>query len=214
MIHLLRDYDYKMGNYRLEKISKFKTKYLEDIPKSKKSSSFYYRNENNLYSSVLLVQPDNAPTLTLMCPIARTRQVVPVRTQMCEHVETFDLFNLLESLSVNDIIIIRRFLMPGKRNSPSTVSHTCPMCRVKAPLYIDTIISSALASISPEITTVEISPTGSLLPYTAVTTQHEVVDLVSPFPSPAVSNSSLDTPHLRKEAGQHGNRRRFSFGDR
>ena len=114
-----------------------------------------------------------------------------------------------------------------RRITPSSVPRVCPICRAKAPLYEDSLISSALTRFSPDVLSVEVNQTGALVPCTGVPPPNVVVDLVSPPYLPhrqpphddQGEHFSLDTPdtigqssHAR--SGQQSNRkRRFSFGD-
>eukprot|EP00092_Neocalanus_flemingeri_P037889 GFUD01041244.1.p1 GENE.GFUD01041244.1~~GFUD01041244.1.p1 ORF type:complete len:254 (-),score=33.03 GFUD01041244.1:42-749(-) len=207
-----------MDQYRADKISELKIKYFRDLLRVKKSPSFYSRTAvQSPNTSVIVDQSSCSPSLTLKCPITRTRQTVPVRTTLCKHVETFDLYNFLDTFSFNDV------LLKGLKKS-------CPICSCKGPLYIDTLVSSALTLFSSEILTVNISPAGLLFSPLDSVGDHSIVDLISPSymnvsnipPPPEVNCSPLVTPdpfdnpltgESSKPRKKSFTRRTFSFGD-
>eukprot|EP00092_Neocalanus_flemingeri_P002153 GFUD01002293.1.p1 GENE.GFUD01002293.1~~GFUD01002293.1.p1 ORF type:complete len:143 (-),score=25.09 GFUD01002293.1:15-443(-) len=108
--------------------------------------------------------------------------------------------------------------------------YSCPICSCKGPLYIDTLVSSALTLFSSEILTVNISPAGLLFSPLASVCDHSIVDLISPSfmnvsnipPPPEVNCSPLVTPdpfdnplmgESSKPRKKSFTRRTFSFGD-
>jgi len=225
-----------MDKYRADQISELKNKYLTDLPRVRKLKDFYYRTEiQSPNCSVLLDQSSYTPALTLQCPITKTRQTVPVRTLHCKHVETFDMFNFLDSFSFNDILLkgFMKSLLPASQAAPPSVLHNCPICRAKGPLYIDTLVSSALTLFFPEVLTVHITPAGLLVsPPKIHVLNHSIVDLVSPpyknsstiLPPPELTCSPLHTPDpfcltgtscesLKRGVSNGFARRTFSFGD-
>eukprot|EP00092_Neocalanus_flemingeri_P037890 GFUD01041245.1.p1 GENE.GFUD01041245.1~~GFUD01041245.1.p1 ORF type:complete len:226 (-),score=36.85 GFUD01041245.1:87-764(-) len=212
-----------MDQYRSETKSELKNRFFRDLPRVKKLPSFYSRTAvQSPNTSVIVDQSSCSPSLTLKCPITRTRQTVPVRTTLCKHVETFDLYNFLDSFSFNDV------MLKGLKKS-------CPICSCKGPLYIDTLVSSALTLFSSEILTVNISPAGLLFSPLDSVGDHSIVDLISPSymnvsnipPPPEVNCSPLVTPdpfdipltdnplpgEFSKPRKKSFTRRTFSFGD-
>ena len=221
-----------MNQYRSDKICRFKSKYYEDLPRVKKLSGFYSRAAvQSPNSSVLLDQDQtsSSPILTLLCPITRTRQTVPVRTMACQHVETFDLYNFLDSFSFNTLL---KTLLPGLPPIPHAIPHSCPICSCKGPLYIDTFISSALTLFSSEIIKVNISQSGLLFtPPTNNDINHSIIDLATPtfntslsdIPPPPQLDCRTEADIFNVQGGsskpQYSEmrngfaRRTFSFGD-
>jgi len=227
----------KMDKYREEQISQLESKYYKDLPRVKKLASFYSRATiQSPNSSVLLDQDptDSSPILTLLCPITRARQTVPVRTTACQHVETFDLYNFLHSISSKTLLLngVFKTLLPGLPTTPHSVPHSCPICRCKGPLYIDSLISSALTLFSSEILQVSISPSGLLFtPPTHPAVNKSIIDLATPtfntsmsdIPPPPELDCSPESNIFCVDGGlskpqqvemRNGfARRTFSFGD-
>eukprot|EP00092_Neocalanus_flemingeri_P003818 GFUD01004112.1.p1 GENE.GFUD01004112.1~~GFUD01004112.1.p1 ORF type:complete len:248 (+),score=34.26 GFUD01004112.1:55-744(+) len=194
-----------MDQHRADKISELKIKYFRDLLRVKKSPSFYSRTAvQSPNTSVIVDQSSCSPSLTLKCPITRTRQTVPVRTTLCKHVETFDLYNFLDTLSFNDVMLkgLKKSLFPISQHHAHRSLYSCPICSCKGPLYIDTLVSSALTLFSSEILTVNISPAGLLFSPLDSVGDHSIVDLISPSymnvsnipPPPEVNCSPLVTP--------------------
>ena len=204
-----------MDKYKAERISELKTNYYQDLLRVKKAPSFYSRSAvQSPNSSVFLDQEEAA--LTLRCPITRTRQTVPIRTLQCKHVETFDLFNLIDSLPSN---LLLQTLVSLRPSSLLSFPHSCPICPCKGPLYIDTFISSALALFAQDVCTVNISPSGLLFNPSSLapSINCSVIDLATPtFSNTLVPPPELDCSPRPFSSGLNCNgfvRRRFSFGD-
>ena len=183
---------------------------------------------SSLDCSVILDQTSPISSLTLLCPITRTRQTVPVRTDNCNHVETFDLYNFISSFSYNDILM-KEFIKPLLLYSSQTVQkvvHQCPLCKCKGRLYIDSYVLSALTLFPSDVISVNVTSSGLLTaasPDKDQAENHSFIDLVTPSHSlapPQVACSPVSTPDpfcLPKEPlgiSKTGFvRRTFSFGD-
>ena len=77
----------QMEKYSEEQMSQLKSKYDKDLPRVKKLASFYSRETVQSPDSSVLRdqdQTDSSPILTLLCPITRSHQNVPVRTMACQ----------------------------------------------------------------------------------------------------------------------------------
>eukprot|EP00092_Neocalanus_flemingeri_P023489 GFUD01025473.1.p1 GENE.GFUD01025473.1~~GFUD01025473.1.p1 ORF type:complete len:252 (+),score=43.39 GFUD01025473.1:62-817(+) len=223
-----------MDQYRSETKSELKNRFFRDLPRVKKLPSFYSRTAvQSPNTSVIVDQSSCSPSLTLKCPITRTRQTVPIRTTLCKHVETFDLYNFLDTLSFNDVLLkgLKKSLFPISQLMPIESLYSCPICSYKGALYIDSLVLSALTFFSSEILTVNISPAGLLFSPLDSVGDHSIVDLAttptymnSPNipPPPEVTCSPLVTPDpfdnpLTGESSKPRKKtfttRTFSFGD-
>ena len=135
-----------MDKYRCEQKSQLRAKYIADLPRVAKPSTFYQRHKSQAQSpniSIQMLAPPKPPTLSLKCPVSLKRQTFPVRTVNCKHLETFDLGTFIDTISFSDILL-RGVTRAWKPVHPCTVIHTCPICSTKAPLYIDSIILGVL----------------------------------------------------------------------
>ena len=97
-----------MDMYRREQKSQMRAKYIDDLPRTTKPSSFYQRHEAQAQSpnsSIQMLAPPKPPTLSLKCPVSMKRQAFPVRTANCKHLETFDLGTFIDSISYSDILL-------------------------------------------------------------------------------------------------------------
>merc|ERR1711936_1468249 len=159
-------------------------RYMQDLPKFSKSDEFYDGNQ-----SVLLT-----------CPISLQRQVVPVRTLLCQHVETFDLESFISAIPSFKLFITRMGWKLGSQ--PSSQNHTCPVCKLQAPLYIDLKIQRALQQCA-ESRSGAWAGSGKLCLPREEGLDTSYIDLVTP---------GLVTPSLSLFA-PGGQQRRFSFGD-
>jgi len=206
-------------------------RYMQDLPKFSKSDAFYQRSslQESPGASILVVPGNQSVPLT--CPISLQRQVVPVRTLLCKHVETFDLENFIFAIPSFKL----PFLKLGSR--PSCHNHTCPICKLQAPLYIDLKIQRALQDFPNNVLKAVVEPgSGELcLPREAEAEDGldiSYIDLVTPDlvtpslplnPAPPVASATspcspfelpptaLKFPKEPNPVG--GQRRRFSFGD-
>jgi len=214
-----------MDKYVTEKRSEWRAKYFNELPRIIKPSSFYRMKGAEVSSpntSVqVVVQP--CPVFSLNCPISRRRQVFPVRTIECQHVESFDLGSMIDTLPVS--ALLRMKILGGKVGyQPHIAPHTCPVCSVKAPLYIDALILDLLR-LNPVVDAMSITPTGKPIPcHKNSSPRHPVIDLASPppplnlSPSPPpplnlVSPLPLPACSGNKDAEKASSRRRFSFGE-
>ena len=203
--------------YRELQTTELKNKYFHDLPRVKKQPSFYNRSIIQSSSSALHDQDQREPyqAVSLQCPINSKRQSVPVRTIICKHVETFDLYNFLDTFSFESLLI----LLPG-------APHSCPICPCQGALYIDTFISSALTLFTPEVLSAKISRDGLLRHPSPSCGDDRILDLATS----AINGTSSSPPPdevddvfclaeesskaLNKASGSGYSRRTFSFEDR
>jgi len=102
--------------------------------------------------------PSYPPVISLQCPISMKRQLIPVRTLSCTHVQTFDLSSAILTLSDHQFrknVLVRAL-------SRAQAEFCCPICCKTAPLYVDEILSKALSSFSPEDIYVTINGSGEV----------------------------------------------------
>ena len=72
--------------------------FCDKICRFSKSDAFYQRSLlQESPGASIIVDPGNQ-SVSLTCPISLQRQVVPVRTLLCQHVETFDLENFISAI--------------------------------------------------------------------------------------------------------------------
>ena len=72
--------------------------FCDKICRFSKSDAFYQRSLlQESPGASIIVDPGNQ-SVSLTCPISLQRQVVPVRTLLCKHVETFDLENFISAI--------------------------------------------------------------------------------------------------------------------
>jgi len=203
-------------------------RYMQDLPKFIKSDAFYKRSSlQESPGASIIVDPVNS-SVSLTCPISLQRQVVPVRTLLCQHVETFDLENFISAIPSVKLPLLKL----GSR--PSSQNHTCPVCKLEAPLYIDLKIQRALQDFPNNVLKAMVDPgLGELRMPREEGLDTSYIDLVTPdlitpslsltsappsttatsIPSSPfeLSPTALEFPKQRNSAG--GQRRRFSFGD-
>lgn len=199
-----------------------RAKYIADLPRITKPSSFYQRHESQALAqspniSVQMLAPPKPPTLSLKCPISMKVQSFPVRTVHCKHLETFDLGTFIDTISYSEILLkgIIRVLSRWNPVAPHTVVHTCPICSTKAPLYIDTIILGVL-TLHPELASVMVTPSGQLIPCSSPSPHLSEVDLTSPSPyigTDSVSPLPVFADPATAAPAPAQPKRRFSFGD-
>ena len=119
---------------------------LQDIlPIVTKPQAFYLRNEEEMVHpdlnndgnlSVEVLTPKQRTVTSLTCPLSFKRQVKPVRTMKCKHLQTFDMMSFLDIISST-----------FKRRSMEEVlksEHKCPVCCLKGPLYVDSKVLNLL----------------------------------------------------------------------
>jgi len=207
-----------MLNRAKERIFK---QYEELLPRVAKSTSFYRPDAttptSSLNCSVLAFSP---PTLSLACPISFSRQSIPVRTEDCTHIQTFDLHSAILSISTSDMLKNVN-LWKAVNASPSRkgyVGHElwyenkfcCPVCRRAGPLYIDLTVAAALACLPASVSRVAFTESGRFMAVEEhqlkVKEKREVITLKdSPLmyntpcyllPSGATTTSTATPPYL------------------
>ena len=113
---------------------------LREIPTETKPSEFYSRKSVKIDEAISVLSATYV--FSLVCPLSLKRQDLPVRTQGCTHVETFDLYSFLQAMSWTRLLTSgkhQRF--PTKdRTNPKDVSHKCPICTQSGALYIDAVV--------------------------------------------------------------------------
>jgi len=154
-----------------EKIFK---QYEEVLPRVAKSTSFYRPDvavpNSSPNCSVLAFSP---PTLSLACPISLTRQAIPVRTEACTHIQTFDLHSAIFSIATSDMFKNAN-LWKAVIASPSRKGYEvhelwydnnfcCPVCRRTGPLYVDLTIAAALACLPASVSRVAFTESGRFM---------------------------------------------------
>jgi len=216
-----------MDKFMTERRSVWRYKYLDELPRVIKPVSFYLMKGAEVFSpnaSIQVVTQPRLPVVSLKCPLSHNRQVFPVRTVECQHVESFDLGSFIDTLPVTALFRMR--ILGGNLGyQPHVAPHTCPLCSVKAPLYIDAIILDLLRH-HPDVDAMSITSTGQLIPcHKSSSSGHPVIDLASPSPSLLNPASPLPPPNLvsptlplpafigNLDAEKSTSRRRFSFGE-
>jgi len=108
--------------------------FYNKLPRVTKPDSFYCSvtpgTENRL-------TPLSGTAFTLLCPVSKTRQSFPVRTQACQHVETVDLKSMMESLPST---------ASTKENLTASTIFCCPLCSQISTLYVDEVIDNILGT--------------------------------------------------------------------
>jgi len=97
-----------------------------------------------------------APRLRLFCPIALCRQEIPVRTDNCRHLQTFDLPAFLQYSKNNK---------DKKALNYSIFSHIkCPVCMKMGTLVRDVNVAGYLRKFGDSVKEVKITETGMAVP--------------------------------------------------
>ena len=142
-------------------------------------------NDGNL--SVEVLTPKLRTVTSLTCPLSFKRQVKPVRTLNCKHLQTFDLVSFFDMM-ISDTVIRRR----GSTEEVLRSQHKCPICCLKGPLYIDSKIFNLLECF-PHASHFTVTQEGDLHP-----TEDLKQEVCLPVSSCSSQSSSIS--------------RRFSFG--
>jgi len=195
--------------------------YEEVLPRVAKPTSFYRPDvttpTSSLNCSVLAFSP---PTLSLACPISFSRQTIPVRTEDCTHIQTFDLHSAIFSIATSDMLK-KVNLWKAITASPSGKGHVvpelwyenrfcCPVCRHVGPLYVDLTVAAALACLPASVSTVAFTESGRFMAVEEhqlkVKEEHEVITVKdSPcmyntpcylLPSGSTTTSKATPPYL------------------
>jgi len=148
--------------------------YEEVLPRVAKSTSFYRPDvgtpQSSLNSSVLAFSP---PTLSLACPISLSRQAIPVRTEACTHIQTFDLHSAIFSIPATEMFK-NCYLWKAITASPARKGYVvhelwyennfrCPVCRLNGPLYVDLTVAAALACLPASVSRVAFTESGRFM---------------------------------------------------
>ena len=84
----------------------------KEIPTETKSSEFYSRKAVKVNEAISVLSASY--TFSLVCPLSLKRQDLPVRTQGCTHLETFDLYSFLQAMSWTTLLTIGVHRFPTK----------------------------------------------------------------------------------------------------
>lgn len=156
-------------------------RYSAVLPRLRMAADFYCQE---------FASPGAAPPLrlSLLCPVSRRRQAMPVRTKACTHVQTLDLATVIEALPEEEY---RR--KAQRLASPRTVDHEflCPLCRCSGALYTDTVVAQALDALPDTVTTVTIYETGEVVPVSSASKPSVTAHLAKP---PVILPSLLVEP--------------------
>merc|ERR1719495_1560134 len=141
--------------------------YEEKLPRLTKPASFYRPDVATTISSPSCsVVSSSLPTVSLSCPVSLSRQSIPVRTEECSHLQTFDLHSAIFSLKITDIIKSKSFMPSPLRNGNALMYENlfcCPICQVKGPLYIDATITAALACLPYSVPKIAFTESGRFM---------------------------------------------------
>ena len=82
------------------------------IPTETKTSEFYSRKAFKVNEAISVLSATY--TFSLVCPLSLKRQNLPVRTQGCTHLETFDLNSFLQAMSWTSLLTSGTHRFPTK----------------------------------------------------------------------------------------------------
>jgi len=166
--------------------------YEEKLPRLTKPASFYRPDVATTISSPSCsVVTSSLPTVSLSCPVSLSRQSIPVRTEECAHLQTFDLHSAIFSLKITDIIKSKSFF-PSRRNGNALMYENifcCPICQVKGPLYIDATITAALACLPSSVPKIAFTESGRFM-----AVEHQQVEEGCPVVTLQDSPYTYNTP--------------------
>jgi len=141
-------------------------RYEEKLPRLTKPASFYRPDVATTNSSPsCFVVSSSLPTVSLSCPVSLSRQSIPVRTEECAHIQTFDLHSAIFSLKITDIIKSKSFLSSLRNGNALMFENIfcCPICQVKGPLYVDATITAALACLPSSVPRIAFTESGRFM---------------------------------------------------
>jgi len=176
-------------------------KYSTSLPRTTKPVSFYTKapEDQDPNDTVQILDSETSPSYSTLCPLSRSLQTVPVRTDSCLHLETFDLHSCLMS---------ETFVENCHRWTEDRVDVpvSCPVCKAEDKLHVDGLIEAFL-KINPTAQRFQITDTGGieLCNEGESDAANETINLVSPN---QVDGSHHHVP-LRNSAGS---RDRISTG--
>ena len=145
--------------------------------------------------------------VSLLCPITRMRQTLPVRTDSCQHTATFDLEGMVRALKIYEICSLYRSMGPPPSDAnwvpPPGASAgmvlnstmACPICKSENKLYVDEKFEQFLRH-HPDSQELTFTASGDAIPHVAPTNV-SVVDITSP-----ASATPLDIPLRVTPRGQ------------
>jgi len=172
-----------MDNFLQEQKKAVIARYAAGLPIVKKPKEFYCPDTfttSNLDDSILPLP--STLTISLLCPISLDRQTVPVRTECCQHVQTFDLESTINSMSLRDFLKKGLAKVHINKSRPAVIDGVdavfcCPICRQSAALYVDEVLFMALDSLPVHVCSVTVSETGLVTPVSVPTKTQFTVDL-------------------------------------
>jgi len=170
--------------------------YEEKLPRLTKPASFYHPDVATTISSPSCsVVSSSLPTVNLSCPVSLSRQSIPVRTEECAHLQTFDLHSAIFSLKSIDIIksqVLYKSFMPSPLRNESLMYENifcCPICQAKGPLYIDATITAALACLPSSVPKIAFTESGRFM-----AVEHQQVEEGCPVVTLQDSPYTYNTP--------------------
>jgi len=159
--------------------------YTAKLPREAKEDSFYHiksahAQDQDLNGTVQILDDTNHQSYSLLCPISLTHQEIPVRTNSCRHVATFDLGSCIKALLDFDLTnCYSRLILKSKVDC----ALTCPICKAKDRLYVDGIIETFI-KFNPRVEGFKFAENGQVVDCdgTSKMDHNKTIDLVSPLP--------------------------------
>merc|ERR1719508_620077 len=184
--------------------------YSAKLPRKAKEVCFYFKtNDQDLDSTVQILDDVSQESYSLTCPISQSRQSVPVRTNSCRHVQTFDLVSSIKALQTFELVnCYSRLILKSEVDLPQK----CPICTVKDTLYVDGIVETNI-KFNPNVNRIKFTESGDAeAQETSSTNFDETINLVSSFPNCKldVASSSCNffsSPHFSDCSPQGPNNR-------
>ena len=156
--------------------------YSAKLPRRTKSISFYTKTPQNPNpnDTIQILDDLSSQSYSALCPLSHALQTVPVRTDSCRHLETFDLKSCVMSVSIVDVATCYRW---AKCEDRVDVPVACPVCKAKDKLHVDGLIETFLKS-NPTAEVFKITDTGEVVSCDEEVSVlvNETINLVSPSP--------------------------------
>jgi len=156
------------------------SEYSTKLPRRTKAVSFYTKSseDQDPNDTVQILNDLSSPSYSALCPLSRVLQTIPVRTDSCRHIETFDLHSSLMSATSVDVATCYRGV---KLEDRVDVPVCCPVCKAKDKLYVDELIEAFLKS-NPAAEKFKFTDAGEVVSCNeeASNLGNDTIDLVSP----------------------------------
>jgi len=156
------------------------SEYSSKLPRRTKAISFYTKSseDQDPNDTVEILDDLSSPSYSSLCPLSHALQTIPVRTDSCRHIHTFDLHSSLMSATFLDVAICYDRV---KNDSRVDVPVCCPVCKAKDKLYVDGLIETFLKS-NPAAEKFKFTDTGEVVSCNdeASSLGNDTIDLVSP----------------------------------